>query len=75
MLKALRCLLALLACVKSKRENIMMIDFVWNSGLVFGIEHDVVHVTETEEELDLDGEPNSMILLHLGIITISFIFM
>ncbi len=53
----------------------MMIDFVWNAGLVFGIEHDVVHVTETEEELDLDGPPNNMILIHLGIITISIIFM
>ena len=53
----------------------MMIDFVWNAGLVFGIEHDVVHVTETEEELNLDGPPNNMILVHLGIITISIIFM
>ena len=53
----------------------MMVDFVWNAGLVFGIEHDVVHVSETEEELDLDKPPNSMILVHLGIITISFIFM
>jgi len=53
----------------------MIFDFVWNAGLVFGIEHDVVHLTETEEELDLDGEPNNMILVHLGIITISIIFM
>jgi len=53
----------------------MIFDFVFNSGLVFGIEHDVVHVTESEEELDLDGEPNNMILIHLGIITISIIFM
>ena len=53
----------------------MIFDFVFNAGLVFGIEHDVVHLTETEEELDLDGPPNNMILIHLGIITISFIFM
>ena len=53
----------------------MIFDFVFNTGLVFGIEHDVVHLTETEEELDLDGEPNNMILIHLGIITISIIFM
>lgn len=53
----------------------MIFDFVWNAGLVFGIEHDVVHLTETEEKLDLDGPPNNMILIHLGIITISIIFM
>lgn len=53
----------------------MIVDFVFNAGLVFGIEHDVVHVTETEEALDLDGPPNNMILVHLGIITISIIFM
>lgn len=53
----------------------MIFDFVFNAGLVFGIEHDVVHLTETEEELDLDGPPNNMILIHLGIITISIIFM
>jgi len=53
----------------------MIFDFVFNAGLVFGIEYDVVHLTETEEELDLDGEPNNMILIHLGIITISIIFM
>ena len=39
----------------------MIFDFVFNTGLVFGIEHDVVHLTETEEELDLDGPPNNMI--------------
>ena len=53
----------------------MIVDFVFNAGLVFGIEHDVVHLTETEKELDLDGPPNNMILIHLGIITISIIFM
>jgi len=52
----------------------MIFDFIWNSGLVFGIEHDVVYVSETEDDLDLEVEPNNMILVHLGIVTISIIF-
>lgn len=53
----------------------MLFDFVWNSGLVFGIEHDVVYLTETEEELSFDVQPNNMILVHLGPITLSIILL
>lgn len=53
----------------------MLIDFEFKAGLVFGIEADSIYVTPHEEELpDFDTEPNQVIYLHLGILTICFIW-
>jgi hypothetical protein len=53
----------------------MIFDYVWISGLVFGIEHDVVYLTETEKEPNFEEPPNNMIMIHIGFITISIIFL
>ena len=52
----------------------MVIDYELKAGLVFGIEHDVVYlVDKPDDDPDFDKPPTSMILLHLGIVTISMI--
>ena len=52
----------------------MVIDYELKAGLVFGIEHDVVYLVEKpEDDPDFDKPPTSMILLLLGIVTISII--
>jgi len=53
----------------------MLVDFEFKAGLVFGIEADSIYVTPNEKDLpDFDTEPNQVIYLHLGILTICFIW-
>lgn len=53
----------------------MLVDFELKAGIVFGIEADSIYVTPDEQELpDFDAEPNQVIYLHLGLLTICFIW-
>lgn len=53
----------------------MLVDFEFKAGLVFGIEADSIYVTAEEQELpDFEAEPNQVIYLHLGILTVCFIW-
>ena len=53
----------------------MLVDFEFKAGLVVGIEADSVYVTENPEDPpDLEGEPFQVIYVHLGILTIAFVW-
>lgn len=53
----------------------MQINFEWNNGLIFGIAQDEIYCVETiDEQPDFEGEPDSMIVLYLGLFNITFIF-
>lgn len=53
----------------------MQINFEWNNGLIFGIAQDDIYCVETiDEQPDFEGEPDSMIVLFLGLFNITFIF-
>lgn len=53
----------------------MQMNFEWNNGLIFGIAQDDIWCVETEEDApDFDREPDSMIVLFLGLFNITFIF-
>lgn len=49
----------------------MIFDFTWSGGLVFGLAHTDMAVIELEDE---DYHFTNAILLHLGFITISIVF-
>jgi hypothetical protein len=49
----------------------MIIDYEFKGGLVFGLEADIVYLMDEEE--NLAEEPNNVIYLHLGILTLAFI--
>ena len=51
----------------------MQVDFEFKAGLVFGLEADKILVIPEEGEPDFESEPNEVIYLHLGIISIAFI--
>jgi hypothetical protein len=53
----------------------MLVDFEFKAGLVFGIEADSIYLSPHEDKLfDFETEPNQVIYLHLGILTICFIW-
>ena len=53
----------------------MQINFEWNNGLILGIAQDEIYCVETiDEQPDFEGEPDSMIVLYLGLFNITFIF-
>jgi hypothetical protein len=53
----------------------MQINFEWNNGLIFGIAQDEIYCVESiEDQPDFEGEPDSMIVLFLGLFNITFIF-
>ena len=53
----------------------MQINFEWNNGLIFGIAQDDVYcVQDMDEHPDFEAEPDSMIVLFLGLFNITFIF-
>jgi len=53
----------------------MQINFEWNNGLIFGIAQDEIYCVENiEDQPDFEGEPDSMIVLFLGLFNITFIF-
>lgn len=53
----------------------MVIEFEWKSGLVFGLEADKIHIVSDDDVApDFDEEPNQVIYLHLGIISVCFIW-
>ena len=53
----------------------MQVNFEWNNGLIFGIAQDDIYCVENiDEQPDFEGEPDSMIVLFLGLFNISFIF-
>ena len=53
----------------------MQINFEWNNGLIFGIAQDEIYCVETiDEQPDFEGEPDSMIVLYIGLFNITFIF-
>jgi len=53
----------------------MQINFEWNNGLIFGIAQDDIYCVENiDDQPDFEGEPDSMIVLFLGLFNITFIF-
>ena len=53
----------------------MQINFEWNNGLILGIAQDDVYcVQDIDEHPDFEAEPDSMIVLFLGLFNITFIF-
>lgn len=53
----------------------MQINFEWNNGLIFGIAQDDIYcVQDIDEHPDFEAEPDSMIVLFLGLFNITFIF-
>lgn len=50
----------------------MIIDYELIAGVKVGIEADRVYMMDEEEHID--EEPTEVIYIHLGIVTISFIF-
>lgn len=52
----------------------MQVEFEFKAGLVFGLEADKILVfPEDGSDPDFDAEPNEVIYLHLGLISIVFI--
>lgn len=51
----------------------MTVDYEWKSGLVFGIEADEIHLYEEETE-KFHEQPVSAVYVHLGIVSVAFIF-
>ena len=49
----------------------MVIDFSWAGGFVVGIQHNDTAVVETAED---EFEFCSAIMLHLGLFTVTFLF-
>lgn len=49
----------------------MIVNCEFKSGVVFGLEADVVHLMDEKEVVS--DEETSIIYLHLGIVTISFL--
>jgi hypothetical protein len=53
----------------------MTVDFEWKAGLVVGLEADTIYYGETVEDiLADDGEVVNVWYLHLGILTVAFMF-
>lgn len=53
----------------------MKVNFGWNNGLIFGIAQDAFWCIENEEETpNFDKEPDSVIVVYLGLFNINFIF-
>jgi hypothetical protein len=53
----------------------MYTNFEWNNGLIFGIAQDEIYCVETAEDApDFDSEPDSMIVIYLGLFNITFVF-
>jgi hypothetical protein len=50
----------------------MMLDFEFKTGLVFGIEADELYIMDENDKMS--EEANQVIYLHIGFITIAFIF-
>lgn len=52
----------------------MQVEYEWKSGLVFGLEADkILMIPEEHENFDIDQEPNEVIYIHLGFISIALI--
>lgn len=49
----------------------MIVNFELKAGIVFGLETDVVHMMDEKEVVS--EEETTIIYLHLGIITVSFL--
>jgi hypothetical protein len=49
----------------------MIVDFSWSGGLVFGLNHTEEAFIELEEDV---YEFANAVLLHLGFVTVAFIF-
>lgn len=49
----------------------MIVNFEFKAGLVFGLESDVVHLMDEKEVVS--DEETTIIYLHLGLITVSFL--
>ena len=53
----------------------MQINFEWNNGIIFGIAQDDIYCVENiDDHPDFEEEPDSMIVLFLGLFNITFIF-
>jgi hypothetical protein len=50
----------------------MILDFEFKTGLVFGIEADELYIMDENDKMS--EEANQVIYLHIGFITIAFIF-
>ena len=50
----------------------MILDFEFKTGLVFGIEADELYIMDENDKMS--DEANQVIYLHIGFITIAFIF-
>jgi hypothetical protein len=51
----------------------MIVEFEWNSGLVVGLVADTIMIYDEETETMAD-DPANVIYLHLGILSLAFIF-
>lgn len=51
----------------------MIIDYEFKSGLVFGLESDQLIIFD-EESQEMQEDPANVIYLHMGILTLAFIF-
>jgi hypothetical protein len=53
----------------------MQVQFEWNNGLIFGLAQDEIWCVENPEDSpNFDNEPDSMIVLYLGLFNITFVF-
>jgi hypothetical protein len=50
----------------------MILDFEFKTGLVFGIEADELYIMDENDKMS--EEANQAIYLHIGFITLAFIF-
>jgi len=50
----------------------MILDFEFKTGLVFGIEADELYIMDENDKMS--DEANQVIYLHIGFITLAFIF-
>jgi len=58
--------------LKHLETLVMIIDYEFIAGVKVGIESDRVYMMDEEE--NIDEEPTEVVYIHLGIVTISFIF-
>jgi hypothetical protein len=58
----------------AEKEAPVVFDIEFNAGLVFGLNVDTVYMVEKEEDTpNFEEQANTVIYLHLGVLTIAMI--
>ena len=57
----------------AEKEAVVVFDFEFNCGIVFGINFDDIYMVEEEGD-PLKDEPDTALYIHLGIITLMFMY-